>query len=144
MQRNNRFIPHLQTLTEPLKHLIKKGAVWKWTNKEETAFIKLKESITGDSTAYFDPTWTTELTVDASPVGLGCMLFQVNPIDKFDRRLVTVKSRLLTEVESRYSQCEKEALVRVWACESLWPYLVGRHFKLLTDNRAVQLIFQPE
>ena len=30
---SNRFIPHLQTIIEPLKHLTKKGNVWVWTDK---------------------------------------------------------------------------------------------------------------
>ena len=42
----------------------------------------------------------------------------------------------------RYSQVEKEALAVVWACEKLHLYLYGREFKLITDNRAVQLIFE--
>ena len=50
-------------------------------------------------------------------------------------------SRILTEVESWYSQCEKEALAVVWACERLWTYLLGKSFIIETDNRAVKLIF---
>jgi hypothetical protein len=50
-------------------------------------------------------------------------------------------SRQLTDVERRYSQCEKEALAAVWGCERLWIYLFGKKFTLVTDNRAVQLIF---
>ena len=138
---SNRFIVHLQTITEPFKHLMKKGATWKLTDKEEDAFKKLKASISENFMAYFDKTWLTEVIVDASPVGLSAILIQVNPNDKFDRRIVVVKSRLLTDVETRYSQCEKEALAAVWGCEGLWPYLMGHHFKLLTDNRAIQLIF---
>ena len=41
----------------------------------------------------------------------------------------------------RYSQCEKEALAVVWGPERFWLYVVGRPFVLVTDNRAVQLIF---
>ena len=36
---------------------------------------------------------------------------------------------------------EKEALAAVWGCERFWLYLCGRPFVLVTDNRAVQLIF---
>ena len=50
-------------------------------------------------------------------------------------------SRGLTQVEKRYSQCEKEALALVWSCERLELYLLGRRFTLITDNRAVQLIY---
>lgn len=29
----------------------------------------------------------------------------------------------------------------MWGSESYWLYLIGQHFTLVTDNRAVQLIF---
>ena len=54
---------------------------------------------------------------------------------------VSFSSRLLTDVERRYSQCEKEALAAVWGCERYWLYLFGQEFLLVTDNRAVQLIY---
>ena len=81
------------------------------------------------------------MIVDASPVGLGVVLAQANPADQHDRRIVCFASRLLTDTERRYSQCEKEALAAVWGCERLWLYLFGKPFTLVTDNRAIQLIF---
>ena len=67
--------------------------------------------------------------------------FQIDPANSKNRKFVTFASRQLTEVEGRYSQCEKEALAAVWGCERLWIYLFGQSFKLVTDNRAIQLIF---
>ena len=55
--------------------------------------------------------------------------------------MIACASRRLTDVEKRYSQVEKEALAVVWACEKLHFYLFGREFVLITDNRAVELIF---
>ena len=78
--------------------------------------------------------------VDASPVGLGAVLGQFNPQNSTERRIVCFASRLLTDVEQRYSQCEKEALAAVWGCERYWLCLFGLPFKLLTDNRAIQMI----
>lgn len=90
--------------------------------------------------AYFDKRWRDELIVDASQVGLGAVLTQVDPANPNKKRIICFASRSLTYVERRYSQCEKEALV-VWGCERFWFYLMGQRFKLVTDNRAVQLIF---
>lgn len=92
--------------------------------------------------SYFNTEWTTELTVDASPVGLGAVLAQIDPNNPKNRRVVTFASRMLSEVERRYSQVEKEALAAVWGCERLYLYLCGRSFRLVTDNRAVELIFK--
>ena len=66
--------------------------------------------------AYFDPSKTTELSVDASPVGLGAILAQIDPATG-DRTMVAYASRSLTNTEQRYSQTEHEALAVVWACE---------------------------
>ena len=109
---------------------------------EEKAFNNLKDTISTKCVSYFDPEWNTEVVVDASPVGLGAILCQTNTTDPSERRIVCFASRLLSDVEKRYSQCEKEALAVVWGCEKYWLYLIGRHFTLFTDNyRAVQLIF---
>ena len=58
------------------------------------------------------------------------------------RNNITDVSRLLSEVERRYSQVEIEAMAVFWACERLHLYLAGRKFRLVTDNRAVELIFR--
>ena len=131
----------MQSITEPLRHLTRASVKWRWTEVEQEAFDKLKHSISENCFAYFDKTWDTEVHVDASPVGLSAVLVQVDPDNKSERRFVMVTSRQLTDVEKRYSQFEKEALAAVWGCERLWIYLLGHRFKLVTDNRAIQLIF---
>ena len=138
---SNRFIRDMQSITEPLRHLTRASVKWRWTEVEQQAFDKLKHSISENCFAYFDKTWDTEVHVDASPVGLSAVLVQVDPDNKSERRFVMVTSRQLTDVEKRYSQFEKEALAAVWGCERLWIYLLGHRFKLVTDNRAIQLIF---
>ncbi len=67
-------------------------------------------------------------------------LTKQNPNPPNELRLVMLKSRRLTDVKTRYSQCEKEALAAVCGCESVWIYLIGNKFRLLTDNKAIQLI----
>ena len=66
---------------------------------------------------------------------------QFSPTDATQRHIVCFFSRLLTEVERRYSQAEKEALGVVWLCERAQIYLIGHHFRIVVDNRAVQLIY---
>jgi hypothetical protein len=57
-------------------------------------------------------------------------------------RVVKYLSRTLSDVETRYSQVEKEALAVVWACEKLHLYLIGgKPFEIVTDNKAVELIY---
>ena len=61
--------------------------------------------------------------VDASPVGLGAALTQLQPDGS--ERAVSYASRFLTAVERRYSQTEGEALAVVWGCERHHMYLIG-------------------
>ena len=74
-------------------------------------------SLTEHALGHFDPSWNTEVVVDASPVGLGAILRQSNPNNPDDRRVVCYRSRTLTGPETRYSQIEREALAIMWACE---------------------------
>ena len=43
----------------------------------------------------------------------------------------------LTEIEQRYAQTEKEALVITWVCERLQDYLIGIHFDIETDHKPL-------
>ena len=136
-----RFMKDVCTVADPLWNLLKDGVQWEWTEIHQRAFEELKSLISTKCMAYFNLQWATELVVDASPVGLGAVLCQFNPEDSKERSIVCFASRSLSEVQRRYSQAEKEALAIVWGCEKFWLYLIGHRFKVITDNRAVKLIF---
>ena len=75
---SSKFIPNLPITTEPLRYLTRKGVNFKWDSKCQRAFDKLKRDLSSAETlAYFDSSAETEVIVDASPVGLGAMLAQV-------------------------------------------------------------------
>ena len=86
--------------------------------------------------SYFDPNKETMLIVDASPVGLAALLTQ-------EGKIIAYSSRALTDVESRYSQTEKEALAIVWAIEHfhLYLYLYEHSFELVSDHLPLEAIF---
>ena len=111
------------TIAEPLWRLTKKDVPWTWGEKEKNAFSGLKDAISTKCMAYFNKNWATEIIVDASPVGLGAVLCQYNPLNKDERHIVCFASRSLSDVERRYSQCEKEALAAVWGCERVFGYI---------------------
>ncbi len=101
VQYSARFIRDLHKKLGPLWNLLKTGVVWKWTDVEQKAFDELKMAISSKCMAFFNKEWESELIVDASPIGLGSVLVQVNPYDKEDRRIVSFASRLLTQTEKR-------------------------------------------
>lgn len=137
----SRFIQDFASLAEPLRELTKKNNQWSWEEKHINAFEQIKLSLSKNSMAYFNPTWRTELTIDASPAGLGCVMAQYNLNNINEKKMISFNSRTLSDVEKRYSQTEKEALGLVWACEKLHLYLIGCEFDVITDNKAVELIF---
>lgn len=136
-----RFIQNLATVCKPLRELTKKGKTWKWEDVHERSLTELKRSLTTEAMAYFNRDWTTVLSVDASPVGLGAVLSQYDPKNPDSRKVIMYASRGLTDVESRYSQVEKESLALVWGCEKFHIYLYAKEFEVITDNKAVELIF---
>lgn len=136
-----RFIPDFSTTVKPLRELTKKGVRWSWTQEHQKALDKLKETLSSKALNYFDPTWRTEITVDASPVGLAAVMAQYDPKQPSNKKLVMYASRSLSPVEQRYSQVEREALAVVWACERFHLYVYAKEFDIITDNKAVELIF---
>ncbi|XP_055633424.1 uncharacterized protein K02A2.6-like [Toxorhynchites rutilus septentrionalis] len=136
-----KFIPDLATLTDPLRQLTKHQNRFVWNRDHQTAFRELKSYMANPTTlGYFDVDDRTQLIADASPVGLGAVLIQIN-----DRgpRIISYASRSLTDVEKRYAQIEKEALALVWAVERFHFYLYGRSFELITDHKPLETIFGP-
>ena len=136
-----RSTPNLAATINPLRQLTKKKAAWEWTEIHDKALKDYKESILKSAMAYFNKNWKTQIFVDASQKGLGLVFAQYDPNDSTNRSIVEFKSRTLTEVESRYSQVELEALAVVWACEKLHYYLYNHPFEIVTDNKAIELIY---
>ena len=111
---------------------MKKNVRFVWGQEQDHAFYQLKKAVThSDVLAYFKNDCTTRIVIDAFPVGLGAVLTQLQ--DGF-WRVISYASRSLTNVESRYSQTEKEALAIVWACERFNLYVFGKEFELETDH----------
>lgn len=132
-------IPDLSTKTSPLRRLLKKGVTFKWSTEEREAFEELREILcNGSVLGYFNPDDDTVLIVDASPVGLGAVLIQ---LDKEKERVISFASKSLSEVERRYCQTEREALGIVFGIERFKYYLFGRAFWLYTDCKPLEFLF---
>ena len=138
----SRFIKDYATTAEPLWKLTKPATKWNWGKEQEEAFEKTKKSLTTVAMAYYNSDWETELITDASPVGLGAILTQYNSKNPDEKTIVAYASRILSDTERRYSHIEKEALASVWGCERFHIYIYGRQFKLITDNKATELIYK--
>ena len=137
----SRFHPNYATLTEPLRKLTKKDVKWTWTDDQQSPFFKIKEAIMSSHVmSYFDPCKGTEIIADASPVGLGALLYRKEKLRDGTEKIsaIAYASKALTDVEQRYSQIEKEALALVWACEKFHVYIYGKLFTLVTDHKPLE------
>jgi hypothetical protein len=116
---------------------MRKKQRWQWNEEQEEASDNIKNAILTSETAYFNKEWRTELTVDASPVGLGAVMAQYDPKKPYDKKIICYLNRSLTDVERKYSQVEKEGLAVVWTsqiklvtCEKLHLYLYAVNWRL--------------
>lgn len=115
----SRFVKGHADVTAPLRELATKSdAEFAWSRACERAFEALKEQLTSDHTlAYFDINKRTELMVDASPIGLGAILSQIDHYGK--TVVVAYASKVLSTAEQNYTQIEREMFAIVWRCRHL-------------------------
>jgi hypothetical protein len=135
------FVPDLAHLTEPLRPLLKKNAIFLWLPEHEEAFARVKDALTSPLVVrFFDPKLPTELLTDASRLkGLGYALIQR---DDGGMRLIKCGSRSLSPAETRYATIELEALAIHWAITSCRFYLTGGpKFKVVTDHKPLIPMF---
>ena len=131
----SKFCLDFATLVEPMRALIRGDQTFKWTDKAQESFLKVKQAIANNITLeFFDPDCETIVTTDASGYGVSGVLSQIKNNKEY---IVACASRTLTEHERKYSVGEREALACVWACERCFTYLWGRHFHLRTDHSAL-------
>ena len=133
-----KFIEGYARLAAPLTDLIKKQKPDKiiWTPQCEEAFKTLKETLC-QSPILMNPNFekTFILQTDASDRGVGAVLTQKD--DEERERPIAYFSRKLLSREERYSTVEKECLAIKLGIEAFKVYLLGRHFIVQTDHRAL-------
>nr|KYP57398.1 Retrovirus-related Pol polyprotein from transposon 17.6 [Cajanus cajan] len=84
-----RFVPNFSTLASPLNDLVEKNVEFQWGEKQEKAFLTLKDKlIHAPLLALLDFSKTFELECDASGVGIGEILLQGgHPITYFSKKI---------------------------------------------------------
>ncbi|GBN37420.1 Transposon Tf2-8 polyprotein [Araneus ventricosus] len=132
-----KFIPAYSKIAKPLSDLIRSDNPFVFEQPQMEAFEKLKKLLTESPVLIiFQQGKTTELHTDASQQGYGAVLLQ----EAEDGKLHPVQymSKKTTPAEEKYSSYELEVLAVVNALRKFCTYLMGNHFKIITDCSAFQ------
>ena len=138
-----KFVPQLTAATEPLRNLMKRES-FSQDDDLLRAFesVKLAMASSLHTLAYFHSSSSvpTAVSCNASPSSLGAIFWQHS--DKGQWLPVTSSSRTLTNVDTRYSQLEREMLGIVFALTRFRQYVLGRHIEVYTDHKPLLPIVQ--
>ena len=110
---NRKFIEGFSAIALPLTELTKKEQDYKWTNKHQASFEKLKKACTTMPVLRtFEPGKPIRIETDASDTAIGACLRQ-----RFDGKWhpIAYHSRKMTDAEQNYDIHDKELLAIVIA-----------------------------
>ena len=132
-----KFVKNFSIIAKPLYELTKKDHKKKftWCPDAEKAFQTLKTHISCDILAHPDFSKPFFLHTDASGIGVGGVLSQIDETGK-DKPVAFV-SRILNTAEKNYSAVEQEALAIVFCCTKLRSIILDREVHLRTDNSSM-------
>jgi hypothetical protein len=132
-----RFVPHFSNISDPLQQLTRDKVDFIWGEQHNKVFEELRLAISSCITLQlFHPKWRFQLTTDASNVGLGAKLSQIDEGGR--EHSLAFASRSLTDAERNLATVEKECLAIVWAVSKWRHYLLCREFDILCDHKPLQ------
>ncbi|CAM4869106.1 unnamed protein product [Rotaria socialis] len=128
-------IPNFSTLAQPLFDLTRKNAKFVWNEKQQNAFMKIKESLMSKPLLQFpDSQLPFIIQVDASNYGIGAVLMQK---PRNDEQPVAYMSQKLNKQQQNWNATEKECFAVVSSIRKWNHYVAGRDFIVRTDHHAL-------
>ncbi|MCG8045975.1 MAG: RNase H-like domain-containing protein [Candidatus Thiodiazotropha endolucinida] len=144
-----RFIPNFSEIAEPVIDLTRKYARFKWTEKCQSSFDYLKQSLTVvPLLAYPDPNKPYTLYTDASNSCIGACLTQESegnenflPNIKNEKPIYYL-SHKLSKTQCKWSTIEKEAFAIHYSLQKLDYYLHNARFTIKTDHKPLKYLLE--
>ena len=133
-----KFVEKLHNNLKPFYDPLHENTPWKWTYEHESLFQKLKMSLTSETELTIPNTkHPFFITVDASLIGLGAVLFQLNEQNKM--KVISYNSRILNPPEQKLSTLDRELLGIVHALQIYEFLIIGspHPIHIFTDHKPL-------
>ena len=126
-----KFVKNFGIIAKPLTNMLKKNGFY-WNEASGDSFEQLKEALINTPVLAL-PDFSQEFVIesDAYGVGIGAVLQQ-------NGHPIAYLSKTLAPKHLTMSVYDKEMLAVVYAVQTWRPYLLGHHFKIVTDHRTIQ------
>ena len=138
----SKFIEKLHTNLKPLYTLLHDDKKFQWTPELEKIFQDVKNSMTVDTEVTIPNTkHPFFITIDATLVGLGAVLFQMNEENKM--KVISYNSRILNTQEQKLSTSDRELHAIVYALQIYEVLIIGSPHPLyiFTDHKHLFYCF---
>ncbi|CAF2802509.1 unnamed protein product [Rotaria sp. Silwood2] len=135
-----KLIPDFARIAAPLHKVTNKTRTKRhefyWHAEQQATFEQFKTILTTAPLflQFPDPSTSFILSTDASLTRIAGVLKQQTSTGL---KVCYYKSRLLTDIERRYSATEREALAIYWCLDQLRPYIAGSYILIETDHEPL-------
>ena len=134
------FIEQLHINLKPFYDILHENTPWKWTEEHETLFQTLKMSLTSETELTIPNTkHPFFITVDASLIGLGAVLFQLNQENK--TKVISYNSCILNPQEQKLPTLDSELLGLVHAFQIFLIIGSPHPIHVFTDHKQLSHCF---
>ena len=138
----SKFINKLHISLKPFYILLPDDIPFEWTPDLDKLFNQIKLSLSKEAElAIPNTTHPFYITVDASLIGLGAVLFQPNSKNKM--QIISYNSRILTTQEQKLSTYDRELCAITFALSQYEFIIIGSKFPItiFTDHNPILFLF---
>ena len=132
----HRHLLNLSTILELLHGSLRKGAKWKWQDRQKQIFKNTKMMLCSSKLlVHYEPSKDLVVSCATSPYGIRAVISHTMPDGS--ERSIAYASKAVSTAERNYAQIKKERLAVVFALRKFHQYLYGHRFTIFTDHKLL-------